>query len=62
MLTERDLIQLRDERHRDYVSEHVGVSWWNSLSEADRLFWCRAAITAVPADAWAYYVRVTDPS
>ena len=38
--------------------EAKGIAWWNALSEEDRAFWLRAAISAVPADAWAYYKRV----
>lgn len=39
--------------------ERAGMDWWNALSEADRRFWLSAAISAVPADAWAYFKRVT---
>lgn len=35
----------------------AGIAWWNALTEEDRLFWCRAAITATPAEAWRYYKR-----
>jgi len=38
--------------------EQAGIAWWNALCEADRLFWLRAALSAVPAEAWAYYKRV----
>lgn len=38
---------------------HPGLTWWNFISENDRLFWLRAALTAVPAEAYAYYRRVT---
>lgn len=27
----------------------AGMAWWNGLSEADRRYWCLAAMTAVPA-------------
>jgi hypothetical protein len=30
---------------------HVGMTWWNSLSESDRAFWLQAAKSARPADA-----------
>lgn len=30
----------------------AGMAWWNGLSEADRRYWCLAAMTAVPAEAW----------
>ena len=36
-------------------SEHPGVQWWNSLSEADRRLWLALALTAVPAVAWEYF-------
>jgi hypothetical protein len=39
--------------------EKDGIKWWNSMGEEDRRFWLRAALTATPADAWAYYKRVT---
>lgn len=35
----------------------AGMAWWNSLKEADRRFWLACAMSAVPADAWAYYKR-----
>jgi hypothetical protein len=34
------------------------MTWWNGLDEADRRFWLKAALSAVPADAWTYYKRV----
>lgn len=37
------------------ADERAGMEWWNGMSEADRLFWCRAALTACPAEAWAYF-------
>lgn len=40
------------------TDEAAGIAWWNALAEADRAFWLRAAMSAVPADAWAYYKRV----
>lgn len=39
-----------------------GMKWWNGLTEADRAFWLRAALTAVPAEAWAYYKGCREPS
>jgi hypothetical protein len=39
------------------VFAQAGMKWWNSLSEEDRRFWLSAAITGVPAQAWAYYRR-----
>jgi hypothetical protein len=39
--------------------EKQGIAWWNAMNEEDRRFWLRAALTAVPAEAWAYYQRVT---
>jgi len=38
--------------------EAQGIAWWNEMNEDCRLFWLRAAMTAVPAEAWAYYRRV----
>ena len=38
--------------------EAQGITWWNDMSEDCRLFWLRAAMTSVPAEAWAYYRRV----
>ena len=38
--------------------ERAGMAWWNGLTEDDRRFWLRAALTAVPAVAWSYYKRV----
>jgi hypothetical protein len=39
----------------------AGMAWWNSLSEADRRYWCLAGMTAVPAEAWKYFQLVTAP-
>jgi hypothetical protein len=39
----------------------AGMAWWNGLSEADRRYWCLAAMTAVPAEAWKYFRLVTAP-
>ena len=39
----------------------AGMAWWNGLSEADRRYWCLAAMTAVPAQAWKYFRLVTAP-
>lgn len=39
----------------------AGMTWWNGLSEADRRYWCLAAMTAVPAQAWKYFRLVTVP-
>lgn len=39
--------------------EITGMNWWNALHQADRRFWLAAALTATPAQAWAYYKRVT---
>ena len=41
--------------------DDAGMAWWNSLSEADRRYWCLAAMTAVPAEAWKYFRLVTAP-
>lgn len=39
----------------------AGMAWWNGLSEADRRYWCLAAMTAVPAKAWKHFRLVTAP-
>lgn len=41
--------------------DDAGMAWWNGLSEADRRYWCLAAMTAVPAEAWKYFRLVTAP-
>ena len=41
-------------------SEVAGMTWWNGLSEADRRYWCLAAMTAVPAEAWQFFQLVTE--
>lgn len=43
------------------ADELAGMAWWNGLSEADRLLWCRLALTAVPAEAWQYWKRAMAP-
>jgi hypothetical protein len=40
------------------ADDAAGMAWWNALADYDRGFWARAALSAVPADAWAYYKRV----
>ncbi|MCY1553912.1 hypothetical protein D9M68_904440 [compost metagenome] len=45
---------------RVVIDNHPGVTWWNALSEADRRFWLLASCSAVPADAWGYFQRVTE--
>ncbi len=37
------------------LDDQAGMDWWNSLTQADRAFWLRAALTAIPAGAWNYY-------
>ena len=39
----------------------AGMTWWNNLPEADRRYWCLAAMSAVPAEAWKYFRLVTAP-
>lgn len=39
----------------------AGIAWWNGLTETDRRYWCLAAMTAVPAEAWKYFQLVTAP-
>jgi hypothetical protein len=36
----------------------LGMAWWNSMTEADRRYWCFAAMTATPVEAWRYFKRV----
>jgi len=31
---------------------HVGMIWWNGISESNRAYWLQAAKSAKPADAW----------
>jgi hypothetical protein len=40
----------------------AGMNWWNGLTEADRRYWCLAAMTEEPTDAWKYFRLVTAPS
>jgi hypothetical protein len=39
--------------------EQAGVEWWNRLTEADRRFWLKAALTYIPAVAWEYFKSST---
>jgi|GEM_PF-1978269 hypothetical protein len=39
--------------------EQLGMAWWNLMTEADRRYWCFAAMTATPAEAWRYFKGVT---
>jgi hypothetical protein len=41
------------------VDGALGMAWWNALTEGDRRYWCFAAMTAVPAEAWRYFKSVT---
>ena len=34
-----------------------GVDWWNGLQERERAHWMAVAMSAIPADAWAAYLR-----
>lgn len=34
-----------------------GVDWWNQLQEPQRAHWLTIAASAVPAEAWAAYLR-----
>lgn len=47
--------------HESTHDDVAGMAWWNGLSEADRRYWCLAAMTAVPAQAWQYFRPVTAP-
>lgn len=52
----------QDEQSTDLAPppwEEAGMAWWNALSEKDRRYWCFAAMTAVPAEAWQYFKRTT---
>lgn len=33
------------------------MDWWNRLREQERAHWLALAVSAVPADAWAAYLR-----
>lgn len=40
------------------ADERAGMTWWNTLSEAERRRWMReAGDTGIAADAWAAYQR-----
>jgi hypothetical protein len=39
--------------------EKAGIDWWNELLEWERGMWLRAAKTAVPAEAYAYYKQAS---
>jgi len=43
--------------------ESDGMAWWNALPPSARRHWLRQANSAVPADAYAEYLRQheTDP-
>lgn len=43
------------EQREPTPDEAMGMAWWNSLSERQRLFWLDQAGTAVPADAYAAF-------
>jgi hypothetical protein len=34
------------------------MALWNSMTEADRRYWCFAAMTATLVEAWRYFKRV----
>lgn len=41
------------------TDEAVGIAWWNSLDDQERMRWMEAAgNTGVAADAWAAYKKV----
>lgn len=42
-----------------HPDDRSGMAWWNGLTEADRRYWCFAAMTATPAEAWRYFKNVT---
>ncbi|MFN9473241.1 hypothetical protein [Acidovorax sp.] len=37
------------------LDEQMGMAWWNSLSDADRMKWATEAGTGVVADAWSLF-------
>ena len=39
------------------ANETAGITWWNSLPETMRLYWCELAGSYVAADAWAHFKR-----
>jgi hypothetical protein len=39
--------------------EQAGVWWWDSLTERQRAYWLKQAGTAIAAEAYDEYVRVT---
>jgi uncharacterized protein YegP (UPF0339 family) len=54
----RTKLEAEADMQAEQARSEQGVVWWNALSEEERAFWLRAAMSAVPADAWAYYQRV----
>lgn len=47
----------RDRAQQAADNPDLGMRWWNSLTRIDRAWWCGAANSARPADAFAAYVR-----
>lgn len=39
------------------ADERAGMAWWNDQTPHERSYWCRAADSPRPADAWAAYKR-----
>lgn len=40
------------------ADEHAGMTWWNSLTTAERQRWMRAAgDTGIAADAWSAFKK-----
>lgn len=42
---------------QDKDDAQKGMDWWNQLTEQNRAYWMEVAESAVPADAWAAYLR-----
>jgi hypothetical protein len=42
--------------------EMLGIVWWNSLTDKERLVWLIKAGSTIPAAAWAAYRRTRTPS
>ena len=46
---------LEFENRKATEDEAMGMAWWNSLSEVERILWANKAGTGVAADAWAMF-------
>lgn len=40
--------------------DHLGIMWWNRMTEHERAYWSRVADSARPVDAWHAFQRGED--